>query len=205
MITVHHLVLGRSIFTVWLLEELGLDYRLEIYHRNPKTMRAPPALKNAHPLGKSPVIEDGGMVIAESGAIATYLLEKYDPDHRLSPPRSDLSAWVEFTQWLHYAEGSMFAPLLLTLLLQRARQPSGLLDEFAAGEIALHFGYLSERLGDRDYILGGSLSAADIGIAYMASLGQRLELLGPYPRLEAYLERARARPAFQRALAKTGG
>ncbi len=205
MIIVHHLVLGRSIFTVWLLEELGLDYELEIYHRHPETMRAPESLKKAHPLGKSPLIEDGGMVIAESGAIASYLLEKYDSDHRLAPPRGDLAAWVEFTQWLHYAEGSVFAPLLLTLLLKRAQQPAGLLDEFARGEVALHFGYLSDRLGDQDYILGESLSAADIGLAYMASLGQRLELLGPYPRLKAYVERARARPAFQRALAKTGG
>lgn len=205
MIVVHHLVVGRSVFTVWLLEELGLDYRLQIYHRDPRTMRAPAELKQAHPLGKSPVIDDAGVVIAESGAIASYLVEKYDPEHRLAPPRSDQTAWVRFTQWLHYAEGSLFAPLLLHLLLKRANQPPGLLDQFTRGEIELHLKYLSDSLGDGDYILGASLSAADVGIGYMVSMAERLDLLGPYAKLAAYVARIRARPAFQRAWERTGG
>ena len=205
MIIVHHLVVGRSLFTVWLLEELGLEYRLEIYHRNPDTMRAPEALKKVHPLGKSPVIEDAGRVIAESGAIAAYLVEKYDTGHKLAPSRADETAWVRFVQWLHYPEGSMFTPLLLTLLLKRAQQPPGVIDAFASGEIALHFQYLTTNLGDQDYIFGESLSAVDIGLGYMVSMGERVGLLGPYPKLQAYVARIRTRPAFQRAFEKTGG
>lgn len=205
MIVVHHLIIGRSIFTVWLLEELGLEYELVTYERNPETMRAPASLKNAHPLGKSPVIEDDGMTIAESGAIASYLLERYDPDNKLAPPPSDIQRWTTFTQWLHYAEGSVFAPLLITMLLQRAQQPPGLLDAFAAGEVQLQLDYIADQLGDNDYILEDGFSAADIGIGYMVSMAQRLELLGNYPSLDAYAKRVQSRPAFLRAFDRTGG
>ena len=110
MLTIHHLRIGRSIFTVWLLEELELDYDLVEYHRNPETMRAPPELKDIHPLGKSPVIVDDGLVLSESGAITAYLLEKYDSQGKFTPPRSDLAAWGRYTQWLHYPEGSVLCP-----------------------------------------------------------------------------------------------
>ncbi|MEL7030440.1 MAG: glutathione S-transferase, partial [Pseudomonadota bacterium] len=106
MIIMHHLRLGRSIFTVWLLEELGLDYELRVYHRNPETMRAPPELKAAHPLGKSPVIEVDGVTLSESGAITSYLIETRDTEHKLAPPKTDRQAWAEYTRWLHYPEGS---------------------------------------------------------------------------------------------------
>lgn len=200
MITVHHLRIGRPIYTVWLLEELGLDYELKIYIRDPETMRAPPSLKEAHPLGKSPVIEDGDLKLAESGAITSYLIETYDKAGRLAPPRSDRAAWATYTQWLHYPEGSAFAPLLLTLLLQRAKQPPGLIDAFARSEVALHLGYISDFLADKPFILGDALSGADFGIGYMTSLAKRLGQLDPYPKLDAYLERLRARPAFRRAV-----
>lgn len=200
MLTIHHLRIGRSIFAVWLLEELELDYELVEYHRNPETMRAPPELKKVHPLGKSPVIDDDGLVLSESGAITSYLLEKHDPDHRFSPPRSDLAAWAKYTQWLHYAEGSVFAPLLLKLLSLRSGEPQPLLDGFADPEVALHFGHITNQLGDSDYILGDTLSGADFGIAYMVSMGERLGLLGGYDVLNAYLQRCTSRPAFKRAL-----
>lgn len=101
MITLHHLRIGRSIFTVWLLEELGVDYELKVYHRDPKTMRALDDLKQIHPLGKSPVIDDDGLIVSESGAITSYLLEKFDQGNKFSPPRSDLNQWGTFTRWLH--------------------------------------------------------------------------------------------------------
>ena len=139
MLTIHHLRIGRSLFTVWLLEELGLEYDLVEYTRDPETMRAPPELKNVHPLGKSPVIDDDGLVLSESGAIATYLLEKHDSQNRFSPPRSDLRAWAEYNQWLHYAEGSVFTPLMMKLLSMRAGGTVEMLDAFADPEVELHF------------------------------------------------------------------
>ncbi|MCP4997852.1 MAG: glutathione S-transferase [Hyphomicrobiales bacterium] len=123
MILVHHLRVGRSVFTVWLLEELGLNYELKIYERD-RNMRAPADLKEAHPLGKSPVIEDGDLNLAESGAIAAYLVDTYDTDNLLAPPRDDAAARAEWTQWLHYSEGSAFAPLLMKLLLRGEQEPA---------------------------------------------------------------------------------
>lgn len=200
MITLHHLRIGRSIFTVWLLEELGLPYDLKVYHRDPVTMRAQEDLKRAHPLGKSPVIDDDGLVLSESGAITAYLIEKYDSDHRLHPARSDINAWAQFTQWLHYPEGSVFMPLLIKMLLLRSGQPHVALEPFSEKEIALHLGHISRQLEGRDYILGDSFSAADIGVTYVISMAKRIGVLAEYPVLIAYLSRNTARPAFQRAV-----
>jgi len=204
MLRVHHLRIGRSVFTVWLIEELGLDYELTIYDRTAQ-MRAPAELRAAHPLGKSPVIEDQGMIIAESGAIATYLIDVYDRDGRFAPPKSDLKAWMRYTQWLHYTEASAFLPLFLKLLPMRTQDQAPGIAAFADGEIALHLGYVSDQLGEQPYILGENLQAPDIGLVYIMSLAQRIGELTNYPRLQAYLARATARPAFQRAMAKTGG
>ncbi len=202
MILLHHLHIGRSIFMVWQLEEFGLEYELKHYYRDPETFRAPAELKNAHPLGKSPVIEDDGMVISESSAITTYLLEKYDQDHKLSPPRSELRQWVEFTQWLHYPEGSVFTPLLVRLLLSRANEPNPIFTPFSEREIDLHFSHIATKLGDNEFILGDSFSAADFGISYVLNMGKRLAALDKFPTLSAYIERNMARPAFLRAIEK---
>ena len=121
MLKVHHLRVGRSIFTVWLLEELQLQYELEIYDRNDQG-RAPPELRAAHPLGKSPVISIDGFTLAESGAITLYLLEKYDTENVLGPKQVGGEAWAEWMQWLLYSEASAFAPLLIKLLLLRSDQ-----------------------------------------------------------------------------------
>ncbi len=198
MLTIHHLRIGRSIFTVWLLEELGVEYDLVEYHRNPETMRAPPELREIHPLGKSPVIEDDGLLLSESGAITAYLLNKYDSDGKFGPDEGD-AAWAEYTQWLHYAEGSVFVPLLLKLLSTRAGGHA-LLDGFADPEVALHFGHIAGKLGDNDFILGDRITGADFGITYMVSMAERLGLLEPYPTLADYMARNLSRPAFARAL-----
>lgn len=200
MITLHHLRIGRSIFTVWLLEELKTDYELKVYHRDPKTMRALQDLKQIHPLGKSPVIEDDGLIISESGAIASYLLEKFDQNHKFSPPRSDLKQWATFTQWLHYPEGSVFTSLLIRMLLLRSGQPHEFLQGFSDTEIALHMNYISDQLADNEFILGDTFSAADIGISYMISMARRLGVSADYPTLEAYLARNQNRPAWISAI-----
>ena len=204
MIKVHHLRVGRSVFTVWLLEELGLDYELEIYIRN-EMNRAPPELKDAHPLGKSPVIEVDGFTLAESGAIALYLLEKYDTDHVLGPPPGATRDRAEWLQWLLYSEASAFAPLLIKLLLSVSEEKPPIFEGFSSGEVALQLGYLEDRLADRPFIMGDTLQAPDIGITYIASMAERLGEIGPYPNLAAYLARNTARPAFQRAMERTGG
>ncbi len=200
MIRLHHLRIGRSLFTVWQLEELGAEYELEVYHRD-ELFRAPPELKAVHPLGKSPVIEVDDLTLSESGAITSYLLETLDADNRFAPARSELAAWAKFTQWLHYPEGSVFGPLLIKMLLLRGGEHQGL-DAFSAKEIALHLGHIATQLGDTDYILGSDFSAADFGIAYVVSMADRLSQLDDYPTLSAYLQRCKSRPAFQRAVAK---
>ena len=203
MIHIHHLRIGRSVFTVWLLEELGLDYEMTIYERD-RHMRAPPELKKAHPLGKSPVIEDGALKLAESGAIAVYLIDTYDTDNRLAPPRDDVVARAVWTQWLHYSEGSAFAPLLIKLLLRGETQPA-LISAFADGEVSLHLGYMEDFLGDKPFLLGAQLQGPDFGATYIAHMAQRLGLLQSYPRLSAYVKRNTERAAFKRAMERTGG
>ncbi len=197
MLKIHHLRIGRSIFMVWLMEELELEYEVVEYLRDAETMLAPPELKKVHPLGKSPVIDDDGLIVTESGAITSYLLEKHDKDNRFSPSRSDLAAWARYTQWLHYAEGSVFSPLMLKMIALRGM--SGL-DAAADPGIALHYRHITEQLGDNDYILGDSLSGADFGIAFMAYMGAALGQLEGYDSLAAYFQRCTSRPAYQRAL-----
>ena len=201
MITLHHLRIGRSIFVVWLLEELGVNYELKVYYRDPQTMRAQDDLKAVHPLGKSPVIEDGDLMLTESGVITSYLLAKYDRNNTYHPSTSDLRQWAHYQQWLTYPEGSVFAPLLLKLLTLRSGIEHPVISPFSDSEIALHFGHIADKLGDLDYILG-RFSGADFGIAYMVSMAERLGLLDGYPSLQAYWERCKSRPAFIRAIEK---
>lgn len=203
MITVHHLRIGRPLFTLWLIEELGIDYELKLYNRNDMG-RAPPELKLAHPLGKSPVIEDDGQVIAESGAIAIYLMENYDSEGRFASP-THKKARATWLQWLHYTEASAFAPLLITLLLSRTEDPKPpVFAGFAAAEVQLHLNYIAESLAEKPYILGNSLTLPDFGLAYICQMADRLGQLAGHPTLKAYVERCTAAPAFQRALARAG-
>lgn len=201
MITLHHLRIGRSIFTVWLLEEVGVEYQLRVYQRNPETMRAPPELKQVHPLGKSPVIEDEGLLLSESVAITSYVLQKYDTDNEFSPSPDSLQEWAHYMQWLVYPEASVFAPLLLKMLTLRSGEEHSVISPFSDGEIELHFNHIAEQLGQRSFILGERLTGADFGITYVISMAERLGLLGKYPSLAAYLQNMRARDAFQRAVA----
>ncbi len=205
MLHVHHLRIGRSVFTVWLIEELGLDYELSIYERD-AFGRAQDDLKAAHPLGKSPVIEDDGLLLAESGAIATYLIDRYDGEGRLAPSREDVKARAIWTQWLHYTEGSAFAPLLLKLLLMRETSPTpALISMFTEAEVPRQLSYVEDFLGDKPFLLGDSLQGPDFGMTYIAHMADRLEVLDPYPRLGAYVKRNMALPSFLRAMERTGG
>ena len=199
MILIHHLRVGRSIFTVWLLEELGLDYQLKEYHRHPETRRAPPELGQAHPLGKSPVIEDDGLTVAESGAIAAYLTEIYDTGHALAPAPGAKPERARFLQWLHYPEGSAFMPTFAKRMMDMTGEGGPFLTDFFGKEATKQLDFIAASLGEQEYILG-AFSAADPGVAFILSMCEEAGLLGDYPTLTAYVARCRARPAFKRAL-----
>jgi glutathione S-transferase len=201
MIKVHHLNESRSQRVLWLLEELGAAYEVVRYERE-KTRYAPAALRDIHPLGKSPVIEDGAIVLAESGAIVDYLITTYG-DGRLAPAHGT-TPWIEYLHWLHYAEGSAMLPLLLHLYVSRLPDKGELLQPRIQGEIANHLGYLESSLGDKDYILGDALSGADVQLSFVCEAARGMALLAPYPKLGAYLDRLHARDAWKRALVRGG-
>src|SRR5262249_3540457 len=158
----HHLNNSRSQRILWLLEELGLEYQIVPYRRDAKTRLAPPELKAVHPLGKSPVLRDGGQVVAESGAIVEYLVGKYDTG-RLAPPLDFASPdYVAYLHWLHFAEGSAMLPLLLKLYVRRLGDAGAPLHPRIESELKNHFDYMSRALGGRDYFVGNRFSAADI-------------------------------------------
>ena len=204
MIEVHHLNNSRSQRILWLLEELGLDYDIVRYQRDPVSRFAPPAIKAVHPLGKSPVVRDGGVVVAESGAIVEYLVGKYG-DGRLAPPRDFSSPdYIAYLQWLHFAEGSAMLPLLLKLYVGRLKEAGAPLAPRIESELKNHFDYMSGALADRDYFVANTFSAADIQLSFVLDAGGARGPLKDYPNLVRLDERLRARPAHQRAIERGG-
>src|ERR1700761_7292819 len=160
MIVVHHLENSRSQRILWLLEELGLKYEIRRYARDPQTRLAPPELKTVHPLGKSPVITDGKLTVAESGAIIEYLIRRYGP-HKLMPSEHG-DDFVSYLQWMHFAEGSLALPLLLALYVGRLGDAGAPLQPRIQSEIANHFLYIEQSLAGREFLVGKSLTGADI-------------------------------------------
>ncbi len=204
MIEFHHLENSRSQRILWLLEELGLDYQIVRYSRDPATRLAPATLKAVHPLGKSPVIRDGGLVVAESGTIVEYLVGKYDSG-RLAPARDFNSPdYVAYLHWLHFAEGSAMVPLLLKLYVGRLKEAGAPLAPRITSELENHFSYMSGALGERDYFVANRFSAADIQLSFVLDAGEARGPLKSYPNLVRLHERLRARPAYVRALERGG-
>ncbi|MDY7546562.1 glutathione S-transferase [Glaciimonas sp. CA11.2] len=217
MITVHHLNNSRSQRVLWLLEELGLEYEVKRYQRDPKTMLAPPSLRAIHPLGKSPVITDGDNTVAESGAIIEYLIQQYGGD-RLKPPIGSKDA-QRYTYWMHYAEGSAMPPLLMKLIFERLPKPpmpaflrpfarlisGGVQKSFIDPQLVTHLNFMEAELGKSTWFAGEDFSAADIQMSFpLEAANMRAGLDKTRPRLMAYLQRIHARPAYLRAI-KTGG
>ncbi len=202
MIKVHHLNNSRSQRVLWLLEELGTPYEVVRYERDKATMLAPAELKRAHPLGKSPVIEDDGKTSAETGLIIEYLVERYGPN--LMPPRDSDLYW-RYKYWLHYAEGSLMPPLLLKLVIDRL----GLLGlparRFVKSQLKLHLDYLEGELAAAPWFVGETFSAADIMMSFpLEAAADRAGLDETRPRLMDFLKRIHARPAYRRALQQGG-
>jgi glutathione S-transferase len=217
MIIVHHLNNSRSQRILWLLEELGLPYEIRRYQRDAKTMLAPPELRAVHPLGKSPVISDGGLTIAESGAIVEYLADKYGAG-KLAPAPGTPER-LRYTYWMHFAEGSAMPPLLMKLIFDRME--SGPMPFFAkpiaraiarkgkAGFVQPNIdrilAFMEEELGRSEWFAGAAFSAADIQMSFpLEAASTRAGLDESRPKLWAFLKKIHARPAYQRALEKGG-
>ncbi|BBQ24129.1 MULTISPECIES: glutathione S-transferase family protein [Aeromonas] len=199
MIVLHHLNKSRSQRIIWLLEELGLPYQIKAYQRDAATFLAPPELKAVHPLGKSPVIEFDGRVLAESGAITEYLIARHAPD-RLAPA-ADSPEYPEYLQWLHFAESSGILPLLLDMFVRKDGSPMRFLPDYAKAECAKVLGYLDEVLANRRYLVADRLTGADILNSFLVDLLAQSGQLAQFPHLEAYWQRLNTYPARQKAAA----
>ena len=202
MLKVHHLSQSRSHRILWLLEELGLDYEIVYYQRDPETLFAPPELKEVHPLGKSPILEDDGRVLAESGAIIDYLM-RHHGDGRLAPAPSS-PAYDDYVHWLHFAEGSAMLPFLLALYVGRLGEAGEPLRPRIESEAKNHLDYIEQSLREHDYIVGEDFTVADIQITFVLEAGERFEGLGERPTLRSYLDLMHDRPAYKRAVERGG-
>jgi glutathione S-transferase len=212
MITVHHLNKSRSQRILWLLEELGLDYDIKYYQRDPETMLAPASLRQVHPLGKSPVITDDELTLAESGAIIEYLVERYG-EGRFAPPL-DVPERLRYRYWLHYAEGSLMPPLLIKLVFDQMEQKSPFFlrpivsaisqpvkSSFIDPQITTHLDYLESELAQDPWFAGKEFTAADIQMSFpLESAAERAGLDASRPKLMDWLDRIHARPAYQHAV-----
>ncbi len=212
MITVHHLNKSRSHRILWLLEELDLPYDV-IYYQREKTMLAPESLKRVHPLGKSPIITDGGLTLAESGAIIDYVEDRYDSAYLLAPQDTHGDSWIRYRYWLHYAEGSLMPLLVMKLIfgmLGKAPVPllvrpvgaalgKGVQQKYVDPQLLAHSRYLENHLSQHPWFAGERFSAADIQMSFpLEGLASRVGIDG-YPALQAYLAKLQQRPAYQRA------
>src|SRR5450631_566851 len=217
MITVHHLNNSRSQRVLWLLEELGVAYQVVRYQRDVKTMLAPPALLAIHPLGKSPIIVDGTVVVAESGAIVEYLIDRYGGG-RFIPPAGTPER-LRYTYWLHYAEGSAMPPLLLKLVFDRIaanpapwpvsaiarRIAATVQNSFIGPNLKRHLDYMESELGTHAWFAGEEFTAVDVQMSFpLEAAASRAGLNASRPKLTAFLDRIHARDAYKRALERGG-
>lgn len=202
MIVVHHLNDSRSQRVLWLLEELGLPYEIRRWERDPRTRLAPPGLADVHPLGKSPVIEDEGRTVFESGAIVDYLLRRHGGG-RLRPDPST-PGHDAYQQWMHYAEGSAMLPLMLHLYVSRLGDAGAPLQPRIDAEIANHLGFVDRALAGREFLVGDALTGADVQMSFVGEVAGAYGRRAAYPDLDRWTRALQARPAYRAALARGG-
>ncbi len=200
MITVHHLNESRSQRILWLLEELAIPYDIKHYQRDAVTRLAPPELTAVHPLGKSPVLTDNDQTLIESGAIVDYLLRRHGKGYLR--PATASADFESYNQWLHYAEGSAMLPLLLKLYVGRLGDAGAPLAPRINSEIANHLGYVNQALQGREWLVGDSLTGADIQMSFVGEAARGLR--SEYPHMDAWVKRFQARPAYRKALERGG-
>lgn len=201
-IIVHHLNNSRSQRILWLLEELELPYEIRHYQRDPVTNLAPEALLNIHALGKSPLIEDDGHVIFESGAIVEYLCERLGGASLV--PERGTNAHIRYLEFLHFAEGSAMTPILLNLYTARLGEAAAPLHARISQQLDSHFSFMEDSLAATGWFVGDSLTAADIMMSFPAEAAVKMGQAANRPHLSAYVEKIHARPAYQTALEKGG-
>ncbi|MFH1872852.1 MAG: glutathione S-transferase [Pseudomonadota bacterium] len=222
MITVHHLETSRSQRVLWLLEELGLPYEIKLYRRHPVTRLAPPELRAVHPLGKSPVITDGELTIAESGAILEYLVERYGDRGRGDvahlQPAAGTPEYRQCRFWMHYAEGSLMNWLVMKLVfVSIPKQPmpffvrpiarqlcKKVLAKLVDPNVATAMKFIEEHLATHAWFAGEQITVADFQMSFAVEAALSRAGNGRLPHLQAYKARMEARPAYQRAIAKGG-
>jgi glutathione S-transferase len=197
MITLHHLNKSRSKRIIWLLEELGIEYKIIAYQRDKATFLAPPELKAVHPLGKSPVIEDDGKVIIESGAITEYLIGKYAGE-KLAPKRGT-QAYTEYSQWMHFAESSAILPLLLKMFIAKDGCETNFLGAYADNEIEKVISYFDHSLAGKRYLVDEQLTGADIMMSFIAEIVERNGELNKYKNIQQYLTQLASHSTFVKA------
>ena len=219
-LVVHHLANSRSHRVLVALEELGTPYELRVYQRDPVTHLAPPELRAVHPLGKSPVVTDGDLVLAESGAILEYLAETYDTEHRVSPPREDRRAWLQMRYWLHFAEGTAMPTFIMLLVFNKVVESTPFIvrpisraianavkDSFIQPRIKENLDLMESALAASGaWVCGERFTIADAQLFFVAEAGASSGYMPPaaYPHLHRFIKDMRARPSFQRALEKGG-
>jgi len=201
MITVHHLDNSRSQRILWLLEELELEYQIVFHKRHPIGF-APPELKGVHPLGKAPVVDLDGQVVAESGAAIELITQRYGRGRLMPDPAS--SDYVRYVELLHYPEGSAAPPLGMLLFSRIFRVDNAGFNSYVAAQIELHLDYVQGLVTDREFVIGGQLTAADVQLTFTLQQAPRSKLLEQRPVLLAYVARMEARDAYKRAIDKGG-
>ncbi|MDK2759508.1 MAG: glutathione S-transferase family protein [Blastomonas fulva] len=196
-IVLHHLEYSRSTRIIWLLEELGTPYEMVRHQRDPQTFRAPPALKDVHPLSKAPTVIIDGHCMVESGAIIEYLIERYGSDTLAPANAKDRPAYLE---WLHFAEGTMSSPIIFTALAPRFGGLGPMLGGFLGAEVVKLLDHVEAAVTGHEFLVGDRLSGADIHMAYLLEVASASKLLENRPALAAYLQRLRDRPAYARSI-----
>ena len=218
MVTLHHLENSRSQRILWLLEELGIEYEIKLYKRDPKTNLAPDELKAIHPLGKSPLITDGGKVVAESAVIVNYLIRNYDKDNRFSSTQdSDAAQQTEY--WLHFAEGSLMPYLVMSLVFTKVKTApmpffvrpvaKGIADQvmksFISPNVENSLRFIEDHLSKNMWFSGDEMSAADFQMRFpLEAAMTRSDIASKLPAINAWVKKVHALPAYQNALKKGG-
>lgn len=201
-ITVHHLNNSRSQRILWLLEELEADYDIVAYQRDATTNLAPPELKQAHRLGKSPVIEDNGRLISESGAIIEYLCERHGGSAWLPDRASD--AWIDYLEWMQFGESSFFVPVMLKIMAGRLGEAAGPIMPRIDEQLVAHIDFAENALSDDLHFVGSDWSAADVMMSFPAEIAVMQGYGAQAPKLARFVEKIHSRPAWQRARDRGG-
>lgn len=216
MLKLYALKQSRAYRIAWLLELLELDYQLELIERDKKTWLAPSSLKAVHPLGKSPLLQDGELTLAESGAIVEYLLARYNPKGAFKP-NADSADYPHYLYWLHYAEGSLMPLLIISLVFHRIEQQkvpffvkpivrkivNGVRGSFIQPQLKLHLDHIEQWLNGKTWLVGEHLSGADVMMSFPLQALVKKGLAG-YPNIHAYVMRIEQDAAYLRAEAKIG-